>query len=136
MAEAARKSLERRGNKSTPWSRAWKIGIYARLGDGEQAAEQLRQFLQLTESNEISYDNGGVFSNLFCARPLQIDGACGFTAGMAEMLVQSHTKTIRYLPAIPLKWKNGYVRGLRIRGNREIEIEWKDGKIVKAEKRP
>lgn len=136
LAAAARIALERRGNKSTPWSRAWKIGIYARLGDGEQAAEQLRQFLQLTESNEISYDNGGVFSNLFCARPLQIDGACGFTAGMAEMLVQSHTEEIQYLPAIPSKWKNGYVRGLRIRGNQEIEIEWKDGNIVKAEKRP
>jgi alpha-L-fucosidase 2 len=55
---------------------------------------------------------------------------------MAEMLVQSHTEEIQYLPAIPSKWKNGYVRGLRIRGNQEIEIEWKDGNIVKAEKRP
>ena len=132
LAEAAGKTLERRGNKSTPWSRAWKIGLYARLGDGEQAAEQLRQFLQFTESNEISYDNGGVLSNLMCARPLQIDGAYGYTAGMAEMFVQSHTGKTRYLPSIPEKWKNGYVRGLRIRGNKTVEIEWKDGEIVKA----
>lgn len=135
LVTAARKSLERRGDKSTPWSRAWKIGLYARLGDGERAAEQLRQFLQLTESNEISYDNGGVFSNLFCARPLQIDGTLGYTAGMAEMFVQSHTDEVRFLPAIPAQWEEGYVRGLRIRGNKEVEIEWKKGEIVKAEVR-
>lgn len=109
LAEASKVTLERRGHKSTPWGRAWKIGIYARLEDGEQAADQLRQSLQLTESNEISYDDGGVFSNLFCARPMQIDGAYGYTAGMAEMFVQSHTGEVRFLPAIPKKWKDGEI---------------------------
>ena len=132
LAKACHKSMERRGEGSVPWSRAWKIGIYARLKDGEKAYAEARRFLQPTADTEISYNNGGVFGNLLCARPLQVDGNLGFTGCMAEMFVQSHGETVEFLPAIPKAWQNGYVRGLKIRGNKEVEMEWKNGRIVKS----
>ncbi|QHQ60232.1 glycoside hydrolase family 95 protein [Anaerocolumna sedimenticola] len=132
VCEACKVTLKRRGEDGVPWSRAWKIGIWARLKDGEKAYTEVKRFLQPANSNEISYTDGGVYNNLFCARPLEVDGNFGFTAGLAEMLVQNHTGKTEFLPAIPSSWKNGYVKGLKIRGNKEIEIEWKDGKIVKS----
>lgn len=129
LAAACEMTMKRRGEGSVPWSRAWKIGIQARLKNGEKAYEEVRRFLQPADSNEISYDDGGVYQNLFCARPLEVDGNFGFTAGVAEMLIQSHLSEVKLLPAIPAAWKNGYVKGLRIRGNKEIEVKWNNGKI-------
>lgn len=130
LCEACRVTMKRRGEEGVPWSRAWKVGIFARLKDGEKAYEEVKRFLQPADSNEISYTDGGVYSNLFCARPLEVDGNFGFTAGIAEMLVQNHLGSVEFLPAIPKEWKDGYVRGLKIRGGQEVEIKWKDGKIV------
>lgn len=124
LAKACRETMKRRGEGSVPWSRAWKIGIYARLKDGEKAYQEAVRFLQPADSNEISYDDGGVYNNLFCARPLEVDGNFGFTACVAEMLVQSHADKTELLPAIPKAWKEGYIKGLRIRGNQEVEIRW------------
>lgn len=127
LAQACRVTLERRGEGSVPWSRAWKIAIYARLKDGETAYKEVRRFLQPADSNEISYDDGGVYNNLFCARPLEVDGNLGFSAGVAEMLVQSHMESPQLLPAIPAAWKKGYVKGLKIRGGQQVDIYWDDG---------
>lgn len=127
LMEACRITLMRRGNDGVPWSRAWKIGLQARLKEGEKAGEEILRYLQLADSldaREISYTNGGIYENLFAARPLQIDGCFGFTAGIAEMLVQDETGEIKLLPAIPKAWKKGYVKGLRLRNGQCIEIRW------------
>lgn len=135
LCEACRVTMQRRGEEGVPWSRAWKIGIFARLKDGEKAYGEVKRFLQPADSNVISYTDGGVYSKLFCARPLEVDGNFGFTAGIAEMLIQNHSGRVEFLPAIPRAWKNGYVKGLKIRGGQEVEIEWKDGKIVKTKEK-
>ncbi|WP_052431005.1 glycosyl hydrolase family 95 catalytic domain-containing protein [Robinsoniella peoriensis] len=132
LIEACRITMKRRGEEGVPWSRAWKVGIFARLKDGENAYKEVKRFLQPADSNEISYTDGGVYYNLFCARPLEVDGNFGFTAGIAEMLVQNHLGKVEFLPAIPGEWRNGYVRGLKIRGNKEVEVEWKNGVIIKT----
>lgn len=128
---ACRISLERRGNDGVPWSRAWKIALQARLGEGEEAGAEIVRYLQLADSvdaREISYTNGGIYENLFAARPLQIDGCFGFTAAVAEMLVQDENGEIKLLPAIPKAWKTGYVKGLRLRSGQCVEIRWNEEK--------
>lgn len=127
LKKACQVTLERRGNDSVAWSRAWKINLQARLRNGEKAGEEVLQYLQIADSedaSEISYTNGGIYENLFAARPLQIDGCFGFTAGVAEMLVQDADGEVQVLPAIPSEWKCGYVKGLRLRDGRQIDIEW------------
>lgn len=129
LLEACRTTLKRRGDDGVPWSRAWKISLQARLNDGEKAGNEIVRYLQLADSEdarEISYTNGGIYENFFAARPLQIDGCFGFTAGIAEMLVQDETGEIKLLPAIPKAWKNGYVKGLRLRNGQCIEIRWNE----------
>lgn len=125
--DAFRTVLKRRGNEGVPWSRAWKIALRARLGDGKEAGEEVLRYLKLADSpdaKEISYTEGGIYPNLFAARPLQIDGCLGFTAGVIEMLLQDADGKVRLLPAIPADWKKGYVRGLKLRGGECIEIRW------------
>lgn len=132
LQNASRITLERRGNDGVPWSRAWKINLYARLKDGEEAEEEVLRYLQPAESEdsrEISYTNGGIYENLFAARPLQIDGCFGFTAGIAEMLVQDHHGRLDILPAIPKSWKKGYVKGLKLRNGKTIDINWEHDKV-------
>lgn len=132
LLKAARVTLKRRGNDGVPWSRAWKINLFARLKDGEEAGEEVLRYLQPADSEdsrEISYTNGGIYENLFAARPLQIDGCFGFTAGIAEMLVQDQNGTVEVLPAIPKAWKKGYVRGLRLRNGKSINIVWDGDRI-------
>lgn len=129
LMEACRISLERRGHDGVPWSRAWKIALQARFGEGEKAGDEIVRYLQLADSpdaGDISYTNGGIYENLFTARPLQIDGCFGFTAGVAEMLVQDEDGKIKLLPAIPGAWKTGYVKGLRLRNGQCIEIRWNE----------
>ena len=136
LAAAATKTLEIKGDNSTGWSTGWRINLWARLHRADKTYQIYRKLLTYV-SPEVYKDSkhrsGGTYPNLFDAHPpFQIDGNFGGTAGVCEMLMQCDGETMHLLPALPKEWPAGEIKGIKARGNYEINLVWNNGKVSKA----
>lgn len=136
LAAAATKTLEIKGDSSTGWSTGWRINLWARLHRADKAYQIYRKQLTYVSSavyKDSKHRSGGTYPNLFDAHPpFQIDGNFGGTAGVCEMLMQCDGETMHLLPALPKEWPAGEIKGIKARGNYEINLVWNNGKVSKA----
>lgn len=144
LAQACARTLEIKGDRTTGWSSGWRVNLFARLRDAKGAYHIFRKLMTFVHPQAYKGDDkrhgGGTYANLFDAHaPFQIDGNFGGTAGVMEMLVQSRwisdtESEAIVLPALPEQWKKeGHLRGVRLRGGYELNMEWKDGKVTQLD---
>lgn len=137
LAAAAAKTLEIKGDFSTGWSTGWRISLWARLHRADKSYSMIRKLLNYVHpgnyNNPKNRPSGGTYPNLFDAHPpFQIDGNFSGTSGFCEMLMQCNGETMELLPALPKEWAAGEIKGIKARGNYEIDLVWNNGKVSKA----